>query len=491
MHRNRLTRLTTPRLKAFLSLCMLAFGCSVNHADTSFPKVIAPIIVKNCIACHGERTALGGYRMHTIEAMLRPGASGKLPIKALNPNRSMVYQRMNHTNVTLRMPQGGDPMSAQDLSAVRLWILNGASVEGMDVKGSLVKLLGSRTHASSPSAYSAPPSLSAVTFSPDSTRIATGGYREVLIWNRATGHLVQRVSGLPDRIRALVWHPDGKQVVVAGGIPGEYGEVAVADIATGKRSRVLTTMSDLATSVSFSPDATKVVMGCADASVACVDFSKGSLLWTSKVHTDQITGVMFSSDSTFVASTGRDKVVKVYDAATGILFTTYNGHKRNNGEYRGQDPVFGILPVPNHPDFMTVGGGKWILRWNPEKAKSETGDAGDMETRFFTQGHTKYTKHDLSGDVLTVALVGEIAYCAGEAGTIMRVPLNNSKASIIGQQTDWIFGLAASPDGNWLAAVGSMGTVQLIDIRGTVQDKSWIAAPVAPRGGPKQRSKQK
>jgi WD40 repeat protein len=474
---------------ATATFAVFAVSQAPARAEQNFVQDIAPIVVKNCIACHGERTALGGYRMHTLEAMMRPGASGRSSVAARDAEHSLVYSRMVSTDIDKRMPQGGEKLPPVMVNAIRMWINEGAKAPGVDPKVPLVKLMGPRSHPAAPVTYSAPPPLAAVAFSPDGNTIATGGYREVLIWNRATGALVKRAGGLPERIRAIQWLNAG-QLVIAGGIPGEYGEAAVVNVKAGRRTGVLATFPDVASSIAISPDGLRVAAGCADGSVVCTELATAKQLWTSKVHADQITGLAFSANGQFVASTGRDKVVKVYDATDGTLYTTYNGHNRNNGRYRGQAPVFAIAP-DGTAGFVTVGGGQWIQTWNPEKAKAETGDAGDMETRFFTQGHTKYAEHGLSGDVFAMAIVGTTAYVAGEGGSIQKVSLaSDEKSKEVGKQVDWVYGLAASPDGKWLAAVGFKGVLQVIPTDGASAGTAWTAAPVA-SSAPKPRTKQK
>ena len=477
------------RIVAALTLTIGTLAQAPARAEQNFVQDIAPIVVKNCIACHGERTALGGYRMHTLEAMMRPGASGRSSVAARDAEHSLIYSRMVTTDLDKRMPQGGEKLPPVMVNAIRMWINEGAKAPGVDPKVPLVKLMGPRSHPAAPATYSAPPPLAAVAFSPDGNTIATGGYREVLIWNRATGALVKRAGGLPERIRAIQWL-NADQLVIAGGIPGEYGEAAVVSVRAGRRTGVLTTFPDVASSVAISPDGLRVAAGCADGSVVCVELATAKQLWTSKVHADQITGLAFSANGQFVASTGRDKVVKVYDATDGTLYTTYNGHNRNNGRYRGQAPVFAIAPDAA-TGFVTVGGGQWIQTWNPEKAKAETGDAGDMETRFFTQGHTRYAEHGLIGDVFAMAIVGTTAYVAGEGGSIQKVSLaSDEKSKEVGKQVDWVYGLAASPDGKWLAAVGFKGVLQVIPTDGASAGTAWTAAPVA-SSAPKPRTKQK
>ena len=477
------------KVVASITVAICALSNAPARAEQNFVQDIAPIVVKNCIACHGERTALGGYRMHTLEAMMRPGASGRSAIAARDAEHSLVYSRMVTTELDKRMPQGGEKLPPVMVNAIRMWINEGAKAPGVDPKVPLVKLMGPRSHPAAPVTYAAPPPLAAVAFSPDSNRIATGGYREVLVWDRASGKLVNRIGGLPERIRAIQWI-NADALLVAGGIPGEYGEAAVINVKAGRRTRVLTTFPDVASSVAISPDGLRVAAGCADGSVVCTELATVKTLWTSKVHADQVTGLAFTANGQFVASTGRDKVVKVYDATDGSLYTTYNGHNRNNGRYRGQAPVFAIAP-DGTAGFVTVGGGEWVQTWNPEKAKSETGDAGDMETRFFTQGHTRYAEHGLTGDVFAMAIVGTTAYIAGESGSVRRVSLtSDEKSQEVAKQADWVYGLAASPDGKWLAAVGFKGVLQLISTANANAGTSWVAAPVS-TSAPKQRTKQK
>lgn len=477
------------RIVVALTLIIGTLAPAPARAEQNFVQDIAPIVVKNCIACHGERTALGGYRMHTLEAMMRPGASGRSSVAARDAEHSLIYSRMVTTDLDKRMPQGGEKLPPVMVNAIRMWINEGAKAPGVDPKVPLVKLMGPRSHPAAPATYSAPPPLAAVAFNPDGNMIATGGYREVLLWNRATGVLVKRAGGLPERIRAIQWL-NGDQLVIAGGIPGEYGEAAVVSVKAGRRTGVLTTFPDVASSIAVSPDGLRVAAGCADGSVVCVELATAKQLWASKVHADQITGLAFSANGQFVASTGRDKVVKVYDATDGTLYTTYNGHNRNNGRYRGQAPVFAIAPDAA-TGFVTVGGGQWIQTWNPEKAKAETGDAGDMETRFFTQGHTRYAEHGLIGDVFAMAIMGATAYVAGESGSIQKVSLaSDEKSKEVGKQVDWVYGLAASPDGKWLAAVGFKGVLQVIPTDGASAGTTWTAAPVE-SSAPKPRTKQK
>ena len=134
------------RIVAALTLTIGSLAQAPARAEQNFVQDIAPIVVKNCIACHGERTALGGYRMHTLEAMMRPGASGRSSVAARDAEHSLVYSRMVSTDIDKRMPQGGEKLPPVMVNAIRMWINEGAKAPGVDPKVPLVKLMGPRSH---------------------------------------------------------------------------------------------------------------------------------------------------------------------------------------------------------------------------------------------------------------------------------------------------------------------------------------------------------
>ena len=46
-------------------------------APVSFIKQVAPILLKKCMACHGERQPKSGYQLYTFEKMLQEGDFGE------------------------------------------------------------------------------------------------------------------------------------------------------------------------------------------------------------------------------------------------------------------------------------------------------------------------------------------------------------------------------------------------------------------------------
>lgn len=459
-----------------IALLLLLAATLPARAQVRFSRDVAPLLVRKCVVCHGERTAQGGWRAHTYRALLGAGKSGKPAVVPGKPDASPLLQRLTAVPA-LRMPQGDDPLPAEAIATIRRWIREGARFDGPDPATPIAALTGPRTHSAAPAAYRAPTPVLALALAPGGKTLAAGGYHEVTLWDPETGRLTGRLGGLPQRIQSLAWSRDGARLLVGGGTPGEYGELALVERATGKR-RVLALFSDIVLAAALSPDESAAVAGGADLTVRAVRVADAAPLWSHKVHADWVTAVGFTADGRFVASAGRDKVVKVAEAATGTLFTTYNGHNRNIGRYRGQAPVWALAFPAGTGRVLSAGGGAWVQIWEPEKAQAETGDAGDMEERFQTRSHARHLPHHLKGAVFALAFDGAHVYAAGEDGQAAAYdPETLTEVRRYGAPGDWIYSLAVDPAAQRLATGAYDGRVRVYDTKTGRPVADFLAAP--------------
>ena len=421
---------------------LLLLGVSPARADVSFSHEIAPILLKRCTGCHGERSNQGGYRAHNFQSLLKAGASGQAPVVPGKPTDSVLFQRIVTKVEPIRMPKSDDPLSAAQIDLIRRWISEGAKFDGADKGAPLTSLLGPREHPIAPAVYRTPVPVMAIAFVPGGKEIAVGGYYEVTVWNVETGALVKRWQRLPERIQALAFSKDGKTLLVGGGTPGEYGELSLVDTTTGRRSAVLDTFNDIVLTAAFSPDGKRIAAGSADAAVRVYDVMTRKRLWTAGVHSDWVTGVSFSFDGKFLASSSKDMTVKIYEAETGELYTTYNGHNRQIGKYQGHAPVYAVQFAPDKLLAYSAGGGQWIQVWNPVQVKAESGDAGDMEDRFAKQGHTQYIPHGFSKEVFGLLVHGSQIFATSADGSVRQFDAETlSSVRTFAGNNDWVFAL--------------------------------------------------
>ncbi|HEX3643088.1 MAG TPA: serine/threonine-protein kinase, partial [Ktedonobacteraceae bacterium] len=169
-------------------------------------------------------------------------------------------------------------------------------------------------------------SVSAVAWSPDSTRIASVGRGDstVDIWDATTGRCVLTYHGHSSVVHEVVWSPDGTRL--ASGSNDKT--VQIWDASTGVQVKMYDGHSESVTAVTWSPDGTCIGSGSSDGMIQVWETSTGSQVWHHDAHSSHSWPCLrWSPNGTRIASVGRgDSTVDIWDASTGELIQTYRGH---------------------------------------------------------------------------------------------------------------------------------------------------------------------
>ena len=337
-------------------LMVFLAGSTANAQSVSFIKDVAPILKENCFACHGAKNPKGKLDMTRYEAM-RHGGTKDDPIVPGKPEESNLVDVLKATDKT-RMPpkESGDALSAEKIKVIEKWIAQGAKIDKeISEKADILKELRLRWVPPKPLArYSFPVAVTALAFSPDGKKLISSGHHEFTVWDVESGKLEKRVQTRSRRSMAFQFLPDGK-LVVAGGRPGEEGDVRVYDIhAKGKIQdgvefldgvndpkvfiKQLINIDDEVLCLALSPDNKKLAAGGCDRMLHVWDISSGignaKLEQSIENHADWVFSASFSPDGKFLASSSRDKTAKVWNIAAKESAATFPDH---------QNPVFGVL----------------------------------------------------------------------------------------------------------------------------------------------------
>lgn len=428
--------------------------------EVVFSKQIAPILVKQCLGCHGAREFKGGYQLHTFEALLRPGDSGDAPVKPGAPDDSYLYTLLLREDKQDRMPKEADPLPPEQIALVKRWIESGARYDAGDPKATLNSILPKLPHPAAPVAYRTQTPVTALAFRPDGKELVSGGYHELLVWNPSDGKLLRRIGDVPQRTYALAVHPQKPWIALAGGTPGESGEVRLYDLDQGKLVKDLATLVDVAFDVQFSPDGTRLAACGADRAVRVFDVESGKETLRIEDHADWVLSVAWSPDGKLLASGSRDKTAKIFDAASGESQITFPGHN---------DVVYGVAFHPDGKSMLSVGGDRQIHYWSIAEAKRE---------------------HSIGGwgkEIYRLVVDGErILTCSADKTARVHRLKERNEAFKLQNHSDWVLSLAFSAPSATLAVGTFDGQIYLWNANDGKELRKWKAAPSAdsPAGGP-------
>jgi WD40 repeat protein len=435
-------------------------------AAPNFSSQVAPILQKNCLACHSSAAKMGGLVMINYDLLLKGGAHGKVIVPGKADESRMIL--MLEGKIQPRMPFGADSLSASDIATIKAWINSGAAAPAPGEAA--VTLAAPAIPDIKPQVAVVSP-VSAVQFSPDGKLLAVGGYQQVRLVEPGTGKTAATLSGHADYVRSIAFSPDGKFLAAAGGLPQRSGEIKIWNVESHEIVRTLRGHMDCIYSVAWSRDGKLLASGSYDRMVKLWDADDGHEVRNLQDHIDAVFAVAFSPDGKHLASGSQDRTVKIWDLASGQrLFTLSDA----------SDGLTSVAYSPSGNDIAAAGYDKTIYVWHL------TDDGGTL------------TQSLIADEDSILALLwspdGKTIITSSSDGSIrFRDAASLNPVGVIDHQPDWVEALGISPDGNTLAAGRYNGSLSLYDAKTYQQvmgPSMAYEAHEAAASGTKQTAKQ-
>lgn len=261
-----------PSFACLLTLSMVA------SAEPDFYRDVFPFLKANCISCHNKTTTKAGLNMETPELMIKGGDSGP----SITPGKSatsLVVTASLHQD-GMEMPPANNKSGAVNLTPAEITLLK----QWIDL-GAKGSTQAERTVALKSIAASVDP-IYTVAMTKDGRYAACGRSNDIFIYDLATRRVAAQI---PDAHRALVqslaFNPDGSRLA-----SGSFREVKIwqlqpakatsapvtskpADAALIKKIAETSKLVFLASAASA--DGKTLATACADGSVRLWDASTG------------------------------------------------------------------------------------------------------------------------------------------------------------------------------------------------------------------------
>ena len=426
----------------------------------SFIHDVAPIVKENCFACHDAKKRSGKYDMTTFAKLMEGGPSGE-PVLGGKPVESDFHMLMV-TKEDRRMPprDKGEAVPTDKAAVIAQWIKEGAKLDaGIDPKADLLKELRIRWQPPTPpAAYKFPAVINSLAFTPDNKSVVVSGHHELTVWGVPDAKLQKRIYTRAERAYAMAFLPDGN-LVVAGGRPGQEGDVRVYNInskptktegdvaildGVNDKNVLVASLLDSDDSVlclALSSDGKTLAAGGCDRAIRVWNLSGGvkqaKLEQTIENHADWVLGVALSKDGKYLVSAARDKTAKVWDLKAKESVMTFPDH---------QKIVYGVALNKDGSVGFSVGEDRQLRTWKP---------AGDGKKMPSVGGH--------GDDVFkVVASPTDALLATASADKTVRLwdapAAVKAKATLSGL-TDHVFAVAFSPNGKLVAGGSFAGEV--------------------------------
>jgi WD40 repeat protein len=325
----------------------------------------------------------------------------------------------------------------------------------------------------------------ALTFSPDGTRIASGGEdRTACLWDAATGALLARCQGHTSKVLGAAFSPDGARLATTS----FDGTVRQWDAGTGREVEPPYDRhaGEVSTAV-YSPDGQWVASAGTDRTIRVWQATTRQDVAILHGHTGVVAGVAFAADGRRLASLSHklfflagDDTVRIWDVDPRATLPVLRGHTNY------------VYPVAISPDGRWIASGDWdgnvrlwdaatgepcatlrhpgfvmSLAFSPDARSLVTGSFGDDRLRIWDMATARVRK-EIQGPgrglrFLTVSPDGRRVAATADPAQLRVCDLASGEPLFAAEGRP----LAYSPDGRWLAVVRAADekTVVLLDAR--------------------------
>jgi WD40 repeat protein len=283
-----------------------------------------------------------------------------------------------------------------------------------------------------------------VAWSPDGTRLATSGRTDVIIWNTNTGQqllmlpgeTIGKTTGVFTGVGRIEFSPDGTRLAVAN----QDGVPKVWDLASGKPILSLIGHNEICWTIAYSPDGKLLATGDNDGMIKVWNAQDGKNLLSFQTYRSYVLGVDFSPDSKRLVAANDAGYLTIWDIASGQVLLSLTNPLASGF----LDTFF----LPDGSGIGTTGYDGTIRIW----------DAVTGHQRILLAGHT--------GTVMdaTVSPDGQTLASAGVDGTVKTWDLNPGREILTKSvQPAGAGKVAFSPDGRFLAGAVTDGKIRIWD----------------------------
>ena len=255
----------------------LALGTAAAAEKVTFDDHVLPIFQQSCLNCHNPDKAKGGLDLSTYPGAMKGGSGGK--IAEPGDTSSKLIAVVTHAAEPI-MPPEGDALGSAQIDVLRAWIAGGL----LETKDSQAKKpskprFDSAMRSDPAARPEGPPpmpleplldpvvvgeratAIHSMAVSPWAPLLAVTGQRQVLLYRCDSLELAAVLPFPEGEPASLAFTPNGRYLIVGGGVPGKSGFTVTFDVVTAERVLTAGKEFDSVLCADLRPDLGEVATG--------------------------------------------------------------------------------------------------------------------------------------------------------------------------------------------------------------------------------------
>ncbi|MFG0250778.1 MAG: WD40 repeat domain-containing protein [Phycisphaeraceae bacterium JB051] len=291
-----------------------------------------------------------------------------------------------------------------------------------------------------------PLNLRSVCFSADGKTLYVGAYKQVLVWSLSDAKLAATLTdpALSNMVTSMSLCNDGKTLAVSAATPGSStAPIVLFETSTNKKSATLQQTGDTVQCMFTTKAGKQLFVGTYDGQLTLWDVPTQKVEKAFAQQGSAITGITADDKENWIAVCNHAGQVEVFDAAdqfAGVLSTTLDDKATSVFFENGKTSNLAVAVAGQKEAAVRL-----INTKNPRNKR-------------------KYANTPAMPLAMCQAQ-NKAVYLAGSDGTILSWQRMNKTDKTFKGHTDWVTGIAMSPNGKLLASVSLDGTTRLWDCK--------------------------
>jgi WD40 repeat protein len=298
-------------LSVFVVSALIAIGANAGQLHG------LRILKDNCFRCHGEEKRKGGLVLNSRAAMMKGGDTG-IVVNLGAPAESQLLQLLAKKADPHMPPK--KQLSDEEIEAVKDWIKGGAT---WDQKALTEDKLSDVNFGTLAAGYQPVAAVAA-----SEKYIAAGKGNRIDLYEPADKEPKKLIElkGHRDVVQSLAWSPDGKRLASGG-----FRRIVIWEIPSGKQLKVIETgLRGRVTALVFAGEGKFLTaadsLATRSGTLAVFSSDKWQAVKTIPAHSDTIYSLVASRDTKFVATASADKLAKIWRVSDWKHTGTFEGH---------------------------------------------------------------------------------------------------------------------------------------------------------------------
>ncbi len=277
--------------------------CALGADGPDYTTVVAPIFEKRCAGCHNATEREGKFSVESIGTMLE-GSEHGVVITPGQSASSRLWLLIAGTMEPRMPPEDEEPLTDAEKEIIQRWIDAGANgPQGplpmrREIQVPKVAVPKDLVHP-----------LTAMTVSSNGDWVVEARSNQITAHN--VDRSVQHQSQSSGKVLAVNFSHDGEHYVIAGGLPGVFGEATLFRTRDGNKLQSFGEHRDVLYDAVFSPDNKRLATAGYDRTIRLWDAETGKLLKSLEGHNGAVLDLAFSPDGKVLASASADNTVKL------------------------------------------------------------------------------------------------------------------------------------------------------------------------------------